>query len=392
MTAARIEWSEKDKQAQEAAYLYARHHFSQLQISEILECSQSHVSRLLKIAEERAWLQIDPAFVPKGIDKDRQEEIRRRMEPKILANKLKDIQPANKVRVRNVRVFNTGTGSIDSRLSAFGRAAAGRVEELLANSSVVGVSFGETLHRVVEGLEWLRVRPRTEKRLKIVPVAGEVVSYVRIGSSSTWLSHLLRSILNDGPTEEFSLAGVPAFVPRRFEGSKAQVLWEFIESIDSYVKVFRGSRPVIGQIDTLLTSIGQDGKPLALARQDLQNALLDPRGIGLVEEVQSLVVGDVGAVMLPRENLTASRAEDFQKLTEMWTGMTLGHLESIATRADDRRTREEDQAPGVVVLAIGANKALVLTEALRRGLVNELIIDEELARELDRHLESGPSS
>ena len=38
--------------------------------------------------------------------------------------------------------------------------------------------------------------------------------------------------------------------------------------------------------------------------------------------------------------------------------------------------------PGVVVVAIGADKASVLREVLSRGWVNELIIDKDLEKAL----------
>ena len=44
--------------------------------------------------------------------------------------------------------------------------------------------------------------------------------------------------------------------------------------------------------------------------------------------------------------------------------------------------RARNGAPGIIVLAIGANKASVVHEALRRGLIQHLFMDEDLADRL----------
>jgi hypothetical protein len=64
-----------------------------------------------------------------------------------------------------------------------------------------------------------------------------------------------------------------------------------------------------------------------------------------------------------------------------WTGVKMGHLQDCARRA---LNRTPDRAPGVIVLAIGANKATVVYEALRKGLIQHLFTDEDLADRLEQ--------
>ena len=73
--------------------------------------------------------------------------------------------------------------------------------------------------------------------------------------------------------------------------------------------------------------------------------------------------------------------EDWFKRYAMWTGMKRAHLERIAKNA------ARDNHPGVIVVSVGgADRAEIIAEALRCGLVNELIIDRELVGALTRAL------
>ena len=65
----------------------------------------------------------------------------------------------------------------------------------------------------------------------------------------------------------------------------------------------------------------------------------------------------------------------------MWTGAKREHFERIA-RAAARGSR-----PGVIVTAIGADdRAEIIAETIRAGLVNEPVIDRTLSDALARAL------
>ena len=86
------------------------------------------------------------------------------------------------------------------------------------------------------------------------------------------------------------------------------------------------------------------------------------------------MVGDVGGVLFPRPGLGARGRAEVDALNRMWTGAKLRHFERIAKQAA-RSTR-----PGIIVVAMGGeDRAAIVAEAVRHGLVNELIIDRTLA-------------
>lgn len=56
-----------------------------------LGCSQSQVSRLLKDAEKKGWLQTEVRFIGEGIPQQRMEEIQRLLEPRELVDALRNL-------------------------------------------------------------------------------------------------------------------------------------------------------------------------------------------------------------------------------------------------------------------------------------------------------------
>jgi hypothetical protein len=65
----------------------------------------------------------------------------------------------------------------------------------------------------------------------------------------------------------------------------------------------------------------------------------------------------------------------------MWTGVKRDHLKRIARDAA-RGTR-----PGVIVVSMGGDdRAAIIAEVVRQGLVNELIIDRALSQALFKAL------
>lgn len=371
--------TEREVQAQEAAYLYAQG-FSQQQLADFLECSQSNVSKLLRLAERAGWIKTTVRFDEGGVPQSRLNELRRLVGARELADRLKQIESPNRVHIRNIRVFPSGRGSLDERLVSFGRLAATRGIELIARSKVVGVSFGTSLHRFIDGFSW--VPSRQERPITIVPMAGEVASYDRFGSSSTWLAHKLHEIVNGGEMPpKFSLATVPFFVPRTFDSTKRKALREYVGELRSYREVLSGEDALLPNLDCLFTSVGQQGNPLAAAGGELEEAC----GISLAA-LSKIVAADLGGTLIPRSGLGPADRRLYEDVVACMTGLSLKNIDSLARKADDHQIASARQKPGVCVVAMGENKARPLLVALEHGLVNELIIDHELAEALKQLL------
>ncbi len=68
------------------------------------------------------------------------------------------------------------------------------------------------------------------------------------------------------------------------------------------------------------------------------------------------------------------------ELNAMWTGITKEHLSRIAIRSAGVG------GAGVVVAAMGRERAAIIGEMIRLEMVNELIIDWDLANALEGHV------
>jgi hypothetical protein len=99
------------------------------------------------------------------------------------------------------------------------------------------------------------------------------------------------------------------------------------------------------------------------------------------QDLERSFLGDIGGVLLPRKDGAVAADGVVKGIETHWVGMRYAELQAAATRAAARK------APGVVVLAIGANKVDVLASAIRRGLVNHVFIDQDLARATEQVLQ-----
>src|SRR5205807_2708443 len=89
--------------------------------------------------------------------------------------------------------------------------------------------------------------------------------------------------------------------------------------------------------------------------------------------LDKLAIGDIGGIFLAREESTRERIED---INQRWTGIKEEHIRRCAKEA------QQSDRSGVIVVAVGSHKAEIIRECVRLGLVNELIIDYELAKHL----------
>jgi DNA-binding transcriptional regulator LsrR (DeoR family) len=278
-----------------------------------------------------------------------------------------------------------GTGisekAIKERLNRFGQRVGPLVKRMLiGRSDIVGVSWGTTLAAIVKELQ-----PEPGYRpppIRFVPTCGEPLEVRHRENSSSFLAGEFDRFINGTTKDSLSLSGVPAVIPLQFHNDKqhAAVIRCFFEEATAYGEIFgkhsgtegehERKKPVIDTIDTILTSVGFADRSWSMCGREL----CETGGISK-SLFTNLVIGDLAGVLIPKDKEIAKNPE-FKKIERLWTGIQRGHLETIA-----KNTRTHD-APGVVVIAIGKNKAAPLLAAIEEGLVNAAFCDEDLAREL----------
>ncbi len=378
--------SRKDLEAQQAAYLRAEHGLLQEEIGRLLGgLSQSRVSRLLHRAEERGWLVRSYKFVTDGLPPDRLAALKRFVEPSTLVDSLARVDSRTGVTVRGVHVVDSGSSgrNIDLRLVRFGRAAAEPLIDLIRRSDVLAVTWGNTVSHVVDGIAQAKAPRPAPRAIRFVPVCGEPLDR---GSDQVTASHLaerLHKIMGSTAPRPPSLTGVPALIPRRFSGSDADGIRKFVAQAGSFKEVFGKPAPLIDQVDSLITAVGSSKKPMGFIHDELLKAGSLPKRKLTSAALGKLVVGDVGGVLFPRPGLDTRGRAEVEALNGMWTGATLPHFERIAKQA------ARSARPGIIVVAMGGeDRAAIVAEAVRHGLINELIIDRSLADALTTALKS----
>ena len=372
MTRARQTSAGANRDVLAAAFLRGEFQLSQVEIGLLLGgLSQSRVSRLLKLAEMRHWLDVRYRFLAGDLlTPERLGEFRALVKPKELLEVLESVKSETGVGVREIRVVDTGGGgtserATDLRLIRLGRGAATRVGELLQRSAVFAVTWGTTVSNIVEALA--AAPPRLVRPVQFVPVCAE--PHLRSSNKDT-SSHLvarLHQLLQPQAPPPPSLTGVPALIPRGFTGEDAKSIRRFINQTASYSEIFAGKDPLINRVDTLITSVGPSKYPMGFIHDEVLSAGSLPRKKLTSARLSSLVVGDIGGVLIPRRDLSRADRAEVEALNAMWTGIHLKHLQRIA------RNARRNNRPGVIVVSL--DRPEIVAEVIRQGLVNELIID-----------------
>lgn len=361
-------------------------------IAAILGLSQAVVSRMLKEAKDTYYRE-QIQFIRESVNHDEHMQILERIGRNDLAERLSGLSQrhANR-RGPLVRVFSGDKGANEREKTAhFARQAAPYVKGLFDRASSCGVTWGGMLFNMVAALRALAVPPPWADRvLEIVPLSGEPLGDDPTSFSSSILSHDLGKLANGENYNARSLGMVPAFIPERdqrgsrFKAPEEEVIWRFIGLVRSYDEIFgtpgkeiSERRPVAESLDMILTSVGPADRPLGFI-----NGRLLETGKVTTEELMELIFGDIGGVCIPRPGLSARQRARLESVTNRWTGLKCDHLEACATRAAEGDPLSGK--PGVVVISRGADRAQCVYEAVKRGLINQLVIDEELAQDLDQ--------
>jgi DNA-binding transcriptional regulator LsrR (DeoR family) len=354
----------------------------------MMKVSESTFSKYLAEAERRGWViksipewQVPPEIMDKiYVRTSKYRPFEHTLTTRVAGSTLKGLRIFSSGQVEDTRE------SWEARLGHFACPASMRVLELLHMAENVGIAWGHTMAALVAVLErhFRNARRRAEySRLRFSPTCGEPLgAECPPERSSSALAAQLSAIWDCG-SKPLSLAGVPAVIPAVFTGEKRQGVREYITLCRDYRRIFgpateAGAIPLVDQIDTLITSVGSFSQNW----QMYQDQLIQYGGIP-IEQLREFALGDISGALIPRSGLSASQQEVLRCIAALWTGIKLEHCQRIA------RDAAKHQAPGVIVVAIGSNKAGVILELIQQGLVNELIIDHDLAGELKRLLKGG---
>jgi DNA-binding transcriptional regulator LsrR (DeoR family) len=213
-------------------------------------------------------------------------------------------------------------------------------------------------------------KPRSRKPKRVVPLCGEPLAGALTDTSASHLAARLAEETRGSRRYASSLHNVPALIPVDMPPGVVDGVYKLLARIPGYVEIFGAPDPRALEgprarlaIDTVLTSISTDDQPWG----SRNGALLASAGID-AKELRQLAVGDIGGVLLPAPGKSAA----VTRLMRNWTGVGLADLQRTAS------------AGRLLVVAMGANKARVLREVLRRGLCTHVIIDEQLLFALER--------
>lgn len=355
----------------------------------------STVSRVIKEAVAERWLDQTPSFDGSKFDQALLKQAQKlaqqppELQDRIAALAAKGDLP-HKATVRLLRLAEDGRAvtSIDEFFRSAGRSAAPHVLELLRGAATCGLTWGHTVGAVVAGIESLDGRRRDGAgALQVLPLCGEPLLEDSLSMySSSSLAERLSAAVNGSAADTLPLTMLPAFVPGQFTRAEVEAVWKMISLIDAYGKIFGGREVRLAlrdgrpgkyrhkamALDMILTGISAVGQPLG----DNRGPLFDS---GKLSEnaFREMVLGDIGGVLIERAGLRPDQRAALDDLATRWTGISSVEMHGCAKRA-----AAKGGPPGVVVVAMGRNKSETLVEALRRGLVNHLLIDWDLEREI----------
>jgi DNA-binding transcriptional regulator LsrR (DeoR family) len=375
------------------AYLRSQNN-DQHVIAERLKISQSHVSRLIADAKKEGILEETIRFVSDQLPQEKLERAKARLHVEPLEDRIAALSPGRRpsLHIYPCHGRNTSAATWRHRIERFSGDCANDLLKVLASASIIGVAWGVMIASAVEAMQKMQTGRRVPGRSKqtIIPLLGEPLGRPITQHSSSVLASKLAEILDPNPDSKpgittLSLAPVPAFIPADFSRAETSAIRKLIRRITLYQEIFGAgdekvsdgkgkSSPLIERVDAILTSVSSEERPLGFDDDGLIRAADIRR-----KRLNELVIGDLCGVVIPRSSLDRQAKTEIKRIMAQWTGVRLDHLEACATRA---RNGSNSGPAGVIVLAIGANKASVVHEALRRGLIQHLFMDEDLADKL----------
>jgi DNA-binding transcriptional regulator LsrR (DeoR family) len=285
---------------------------------------------------------------------------------------LLELLKAKSKAIRNVVVRQSSDGCVekgswDQQSKTFGGEVAPLLRVQVARASCVGVAWGRTVSDALSILAHISHPPAPRlKPLKTVATvagfAGEV--NVQDKSSASLLAKRLAEAINGDDKHCYTLHALEAFISFGNTTEEIENFRRHIARYPNYQTIFGGpdQHGVIHDLDAIVTSCGNTHYFNELWKTELRRLNLS------AETLNRLTHGNIGGVLLEREDLVGEDKMLFDDIARRWTGISRAHYEQCALRD-----------PGVILLAFGHNKADVVLKCVELNLVSELIIDEDLA-------------
>ena len=376
-----------------AAAFLASEGANQAEISRKIELSQAVVSRLLKRSRDEGYLVKELRFVERNQGELQQAQLRAHKHP--LVTKLDRLfQHSKKFRAPLLRVFPDDVPgmSLEQRRLEFRRQAAPHLKTLILRAKTCGLTWGGMLWNILESLRTTENRTPwiNHGHIEFVPLCGESHSKAPTHFSSSNLASEFSRLVNGDKSLALSLGMVPAYIPEKFPHDELAAIQAFVRDSRPYRQIFidgqNGQQPLAYNLDMIVTSVGKRDRPFGFGEDTLIEY-----DTGSLRELSSLIAGDLGGVPLERSGLTKTESDKVKELTMRWQGLQLEHLESCSLRAHEQRDPLTGK-PGIVVVSRGVARAPAIYEGVKKGLINHLLINEDLAAALEQLIERKRAS
>jgi DNA-binding transcriptional regulator LsrR (DeoR family) len=142
-----------------------------------------------------------------------------------------------------------------------------------------------------------------------------------------------------------------------------------------------GEPPDVDKMEVLITSVGS-----AQQNNTLLNEIAASEGVSS-HDLMSEAIGDVGGLLIAKSDDGALNTK-IRGRNDRTNGISLERISALAKEA----TKSNSTKPGVVVFAVGEDKAPVVYKCLQLRIIKELICDNGLYRKLRELLPQPPST
>ena len=350
------------------AYLYSQFGMSNQEVANYLNISQPTVSRRLKEARNKKWLIEKPTICWPEELKHIQSSVYDNLD---LGNKIIELSNGtiSKVRVCPPEFTNNNFHEYVAT------ATAQLIEDQLSSGEhIMGINWGNTIYEMA-----LRMNPFENPNLTIVPIFGDLglsSNHQARRYDSSNLARLIARRVNS-KIDPIRLT-FQAIVPRKFL-EEIEIIKKYLQEGDtSYGEVFgtKDKKGLINEVDTIITGVG------ALSEDTLWYHYLPELKDNKYSVLKALedkgVVGDVGQHFLSRDR---GNDKSIDEINHRVNGLMVEHFSNLAEkhRRNSNNIPQERMGLGVVMAVSGNNKARIVLEAIKRNLVNTIILDETQA-------------